>query len=96
MIVHIKEFAGVFAENKDIAAELREDYVLPTLRRDTELTLDFTDVEGATQSFVHALISEALREFGPEVLDHIIFKSCNRTVQKVINIVTDYMQESES
>jgi hypothetical protein len=90
--IHIRQEAGTFAENKDVAGKLRERVVLPCLRAADELTLDFTGVEGATQSFVHALISEAMREFGPEVLDHIIFKGCNLTVQQIVGIVTDYMQ----
>lgn len=93
-VVSIKDRAGVFAENKDIASELREDILLPTLRAYQDITLDFSGVDGATQSFVHAMISEAIREFGPEVLDHIIFKHCNKSVQGIIEIVADYMQES--
>lgn len=92
--IDIKHEAGVFAENKDIASEIRETLLLPTLRNNEEVTLDFAGVEGATQSFVHATISEALREFGSEVLDHIVFKNCNPSVKGVIEIVIDYMQES--
>lgn len=93
-VVAIKNQAGVFAENKDIAGEIREKLILPTLYDNQEITLDFAGVEGATQSFVHAMISEALREFGPDVLDHIIFKNCNESIRGIIEIVTDYMQES--
>lgn len=94
IVIHIKDEAGVFAENKDVAQRLREQTILPNLRKGKEVTLDFTEVEGATQSFVHALISEAIREFGPDVLDHIIFKACNDTVRQIVTIVIDYMQES--
>lgn len=93
-VIAVKDRAGVFAENKDVARDIREQEVLPVLRQSEEITLDFSGVEGATQSFVHALISEPIRVFGPEVLDHIIFKGCNETVQQIITIVIDYMQES--
>jgi len=93
--ITIKKHAGVFAENKDVAGTLRDETILPTLRNGQEITLDFDGVEGATQSFIHAMISEAIREFGPEVLDHIIFKHCNKSVQAIIEIVVDYMQASE-
>ncbi len=92
--IFIKNEAGIFAENKDIASRLREHDVLPTLRDSHEIMLDFAGVEGATQSFVHAMISQAFREFGPEVLDHIVFKHCNDSVRGIIEIVVDYMQES--
>ncbi|MFZ2544715.1 MAG: STAS-like domain-containing protein [Candidatus Saccharimonadales bacterium] len=94
-IVHIKERAGVFAENKDIASSIREEVVLPTLRNNQEVAFDFNGVEGATQSFVHAMISQAIREYGPEVLGHLIFKNCNDSIKGIIEIVADYMQASE-
>lgn len=92
--VFILKEAGSFAENKDIAQKIRIDTILPALRSSQQITLDFTAVEGATQSFVHALISEPMREFGSGVLDRIVFKSCNDTIQQIVLIVTDYMQES--
>jgi len=94
--IYIKQEAGIFAENKDIASEIRETIVLPTLRGNREVALDFEGVEGVTQSFVHATISEAIREFGSEVLEHIIFKNCNESVRSIIEIVVDYMQASEA
>lgn len=93
--IEIKAHAGVFAENKDIAGALRDGTVLPGIRDNQEITFDFEGVEGVTQSFVHAMISEAIREFGPEVLDHMVFKHCNESVQAIIEIVVDYMQASE-
>ena len=89
----ILERAGAFAENKDIARDIRKQEIVPTLNKKDEVILDFRGVNGATQSFIHALISEILREYGTEVLDHVTFKSCNDTVKQIISIVVDYMQE---
>jgi|GEM_PF-2545415 len=58
-----------------------------------EVILDFEHVDAATQSFIHALISDILRKYGNNALDRIAFKSCNDTIKKIINIVVDYMQE---
>lgn len=91
--VRIFERAGAFAENKDIARDIRLDEIIPALNRDEEVTLDFDRVDAVTQSFIHAMISDVLRKFGPNALDLIIFKSCNTTIQKIIGIVVDYMQE---
>lgn len=84
---------GAFAENKDIARELRLQEIIPALEENEDVILDFEKVDAATQSFVHALISDVLRKFGDEVLDRISFKSCSNTVQKIIGIVVDYMQD---
>jgi len=92
--IPLRELVGEFAENKDIARTIRESQILPALKVQEDITLDFSDVTSATQSFVHALISEPIRQYGNDVLDHISFKNCNETVQKIITIVTEYMQEA--
>ncbi|MDR3558481.1 MAG: STAS-like domain-containing protein, partial [Candidatus Pacebacteria bacterium] len=83
-----------FAENKDIAQSLRKEKIIPALEKGEEVTLDFVGVDSATQSFVHALISDVIRVLGGEIIDKISFKNCNETVKKIIEIVIDYMQES--
>jgi len=93
--ISILKIAGAFAENKDKARDIRVRLVRPLLEKGENVTLDFTGVDAATQSFIHALLSELIREYGSEVLDRISFKNCNDTVKKIITIVTDYMQEAE-
>jgi len=85
---------GPFAENKDIAREIRVKEIIPALEEGQDVVLDFAGVDAATQSFVHALISDLIRKYGDEILDKISFKSCNDTVRKIIGIVVEYMQES--
>src|ERR1017187_6956544 len=93
--IRLFERAGAFAENKDVARDIRVQEILPALERHEDVVLDFQRVEAATQSFVHALISDAVRKHGGDVLDKMSFKSCNETVQKIISIVVDYMRSEE-
>jgi hypothetical protein len=58
------------------------------------LVLYFEGVGSATQSFIHALISDLIRKYGVEVLDKVYFKNCSAIVKEIINIVVEYMQES--
>lgn len=87
----IFDMAGAFAENKDVARDIRIKEIIPALTQNEEVTLDFDRVDAATQSFIHALISDVLRKHGVNALDYIAFKSCNVTVKKIIEIVVDYM-----
>lgn len=84
---------GAFAENKNIAQKIRLEEISPILDEKQEIVLDFKNVGGATQSFIHALISEAIRQYGIDTLDLIIFKNCNEIVKKIISIVIDYTLE---
>lgn len=86
---------GTFAENKDVARDIRLQDIIPALEHGGEVIINFQGVDSATQSFIHALISDLIRKYGSEVLDRITFKHCSETVQKIIRIVVDYMQEAE-
>ena len=93
MNIPIHERAGSFAENKDVARDIRLQNIVPALERNEEVILDFEHVEAVTQSFIHALISDLLRQYGFDVLNRLAFKSCNQTVKQIIGIVVEYMQE---
>ena len=92
--VKIRKFAGTFAENKDVARRLRVEHIMPALQKDKEIIVDFGEVTGATQSFVHALISEPIRQYGNRALELISFKDCSPVVQEIVTTVVEYMQES--
>ena len=93
-IIHLYELVGVFAEDKDKAKDIRQNILWPQVRAENKIELDFAKVEDATQSFIHALLSELIRETQGGVLDLVYFKNCNETVKRIINMVVDYMIEN--
>ena len=90
----IEGLAGSFAENKDVAARVRQREILPALARDETVRLDFNGVSLTTQSFVHALISEALRQKGEAALDLLEFAGCNEAIRGIIETVVQYVLET--
>ena len=93
--IKLLPIVGSFAENKDLARDIRIKKIIPALETEQEVALNFKGIDSATQSFIHALISDLIRSYGTEVLDKIYFKNCSETVRKIINIVVDYMQEMD-
>lgn len=91
--IEIITYTGDFAENKDIARELRLEQILPELEKGGQVVLDFKGITAATQSFVHALISDVIRKYTDEVYDSIEFRHCSPSVQQIIGIVADYMED---
>lgn len=89
--VEIKEVAGEFAGNKDVAGKLRQDVIKPALKEGKGVRIDFRGVDGATQSFMHALVSEVIRE-SPETVDRLVFSGCNEMVRSIVEIVVEYSQ----
>ena len=95
LTISLEKLVGSFAENKDIAQTIRKEMIVPELHKHERVTLDFMHVDSATQSFIHALISDLFREFGSDVLDNILFKNCSESVKKIIGIVVEYMQQGD-
>lgn len=80
----------LMAEDKDVAAELRDEVILPTLAHGERVELDFKAVETATQSFIHALIADAIRRDGDDSFDLLVFRNCTPAVQEVVKTVFGY------
>ena len=92
--VGIFDLASDFAEDKDVAAKVRDTKIRPALEVGDEVILDFTRVDLTTQSFIHAMISDVLRVKGEEALDGIAFKGCQQGVQGIIETVIQYSLET--
>lgn len=92
--INILAEVGEFAEDKDAAARIRKTKLLPALEAGQALELDFRGVTLTTQSFIHALISQALRVHGEEVLSRVSFKGCVPAVKDIISTVVQYVLEA--
>ena len=94
MKINILDLVGSFAEDKDTAAALRKEQILPELKKGRKVELDFTGVTLTTQSFIHALISEALRQNSDTALKLMSFKGCSNSVRGIIETVVQYVYET--
>lgn len=88
--INIHSHFGSFASNKDIARTIRQVEIIPRLAKNELIILDFTGVEGSTQSLIHALIAEPLQLYGKNALNHLQFKSANPLLKTLISLVIDY------
>jgi hypothetical protein len=93
-VINIRQAAGDFAENKETAKKLRIEVIMPALSKGGSVVMNFDGVNGATQSFIHALISDPIRQFRDVAYDNLYYKNTNVDIQKIISIVYRYMQES--
>jgi hypothetical protein len=90
-VVKIQPVPGTtFAENKDEAREIRQKVILPALDAGDSVTLDFSAVETSTQSYIHALISEAIRRYGEDAIPRIKFKRCTGDIRQLVTTVVEY------
>ena len=90
----IRDRVGSFAEDKDAAALIRESSIRPAIISRKRVVIDFSGVSVATQSFVHALITDILRTRGEAVLDQFEFKGCSLAVRGIVETVVQYSLET--
>lgn len=93
MTIELFTYSSDFAENKDVARTLRTEVIEPELAKGKNVIINFEKVTSATQSFIHALISETLRKYGVDILDKLQFKNCNDKIKTIIEIVVEYVQD---
>ena len=96
MKIKLSDKVGSFAESKETAKSLRNAVILPALRRGEEVELDFEGITLGTQSFIHALIADAVRLKDPDGLDNLIFANCNDGLRSIIEVVVSYCQDDWS
>ncbi len=90
MEIRIPSGIAGFVEDKDLARSLRKEKIIPALETGESVILDFAEVKYATQSFIHALVGEALKRFGEDGLRHIEFRNCSQQLRSVVELVVDY------
>ena len=90
MVVKLFDGTNEFAEDKEAARSDRMNRIMPALDRKKKVVLDFGKIEYSTQSFVHALIGEAIQKHGEDVLERIEFRNCSSQVKSLIELVVDY------
>ena len=94
MKIMIQEYCGSFAENKDQARDIRDNYISPILELSDEvIVLDFSGVDSSTQSFIHALISSFFQKLGEKALQRFEFHNCTEAVKSIIGTVINYSLE---
>ena len=94
MIIKMIEKCGSFAEDKDIARNIRENLIRPIFESSDEvILLDFAGIDSTTQSFIHALISDFFQKKGEPALERFEFKKCSKPVKSLITTVINYSLE---
>jgi len=82
-----------FAGSRGSGEKIR-DKMKPILDRKETLTLDFTGIEGITQSFGDEIVGVFVRAFGIDYIkDKLRLNNANKSIKSVLNLVISYSKE---
>ena len=84
-IVSVKEFD----EDVETAAEIRDKCIIPWLKNDELVVLDFSGIRAATQSFVHALMYKLFRNM-PEIKSCLSISCADNASIQAVKAVAAY------
>ncbi len=84
---------AAFEEDVDMAAAVRDDTIIPSIRNGKIVVLDFDGIRFATQSFVHALIYKVLRDV-PQSRTMLCITRASNASKEAIRAVAAYARAS--
>jgi len=85
----IKNYFGRYAEDKELAARVRDRYLMPAVDAGKGLILDFDEVISAPHSFLNALISSPIRDLGMSAYKRIKVINASPEIRETIDFILD-------
>lgn len=87
--VHVYNFFGTHAEDKDAAIGYRKKYLIAAVDRGDVIHLDFEGVQSATHSFLNALVASPIRRMGMQAYKRIKITNAQSDIRETIDYVLD-------
>jgi hypothetical protein len=87
--VHIRNYFGPYAEDKEAAKRFRDKNILPNLETGKSLVLDFSDVNAAPHSFLNALLATPIHKLGMLAYKKIKVINAEPEIRETIDFILD-------
>jgi hypothetical protein len=83
----ISNHFGARAEDKELAARIRDRYILPAIEAQKVVTLDFEAVTAAPHSLLGALLATPIKKLGMSAYKRIKFINCLPEIRETIDFI---------
>jgi hypothetical protein len=85
--LNISNYFGPNAEDKEMAARVRDKYILPNLEDGKVITIDFEGVKKAPHSVLGALLATPIERIGISAYKRLRFVNCRPEIRETIDFV---------
>lgn len=87
--IHVANFFGFYAEDKEAAIRFRNERIFPALEKNKKIRLDFSGIESSPHSFLSALLASPIKSLGMKA--YKVFKVLNATpdIRETIDFIMD-------
>jgi STAS-like domain of unknown function (DUF4325) len=87
--IHVRNFFGVYAEDKEAAKRFRDSQILKRVDQGDQLTLDFSDVKAAPHSFLSALLATPITRLGMLAYKKVKVINALPEIRETIDFILD-------
>lgn len=87
--VSIFNYFGSYAENKDMAKTIRDEKIIPEIKNNKKIILDFDNVKQAPHSFLNALLATSISELGMQSYKRIKYINETREIKGTLEYIFD-------
>lgn len=94
--IHIRNYFGVYAEDKEAAKRFRDSKIIERVERGDQITLDFSDVKAAPHSFLSALLATPITKLGIVAYKRIKVINAPQEIRETIDFILDENTEESN
>ncbi|WP_061011628.1 STAS-like domain-containing protein [Photobacterium leiognathi] len=87
--IHIANFFGFFAEDKESAIKFRNERIFPALEQGKKLRIDFSGVESSPHSFLSALLASPIKSLGMKSYKVIKIINATPDIRETVDFIMD-------
>jgi anti-sigma regulatory factor (Ser/Thr protein kinase) len=87
--VHVRNFFGVYAEDKEAAKRFRDSKIIQRIEQGDQITLDFSEVKAAPHSFLNALLATPISKLGMTAYKRIKVINALPEIRETIDFILD-------
>ncbi|MFC3202699.1 STAS-like domain-containing protein [Alteromonas oceani] len=87
--VHIANYFGFYAEDKEAAIRFRNERIFPALEQKKKIRLDFAGIESSPHSFLSALLASPIKSLGMKAYKAIKIINATPDIRETVDFIMD-------
>lgn len=89
LYIHVRNYFGRYAEDKDLAKKIRDEKLLPALAENKTLTIDFEDILSAPHSLLNAMLATPIERLGLSAYKKIKIINAAPEIRETLDFIFD-------
>ncbi len=89
LYISVRNYFGRYAEDKDLAKNIRDKYLLPALAENQTITIDFEEIVSAPHSLLNAMLATPIERLGLSAYKKIKIINAAPEIRETLDFIFD-------